>query len=153
MLGLIRGSMAGETPAEPLAAILLRFLLPLAPLLSSFLSFSSAPGVDTIIGEPLASGLASGLAEDGVLSGPSFGVLRADMRGVCSSEPSGINWVCIWVSEGRRDGRFAAAAGKQRSSNWSPLVRSISGEPLIGSGFPSLDRSDLGVAAGPAVSA
>ena len=89
MLGLIRGSIAGETVTEPPAITLPRFLLPLAPLVSGFLSFSNPPGVDAVIGESITDGLASGLAEDGVLSGPSLGVLRADMRGVCSSEVSG----------------------------------------------------------------
>lgn len=89
MLGLIRGRSAGETNADPGPLMLPRFLLPLAPLASCFVSFSSAPGVEAVIGDPTIDGLAildCGRADDGVLDGPSFGVLRADRRGVSSFE-------------------------------------------------------------------
>lgn len=84
ILGLIFGTSAGETSFEPLALMLPRFLFPLPFLLRI------AEGVLAVIGEPMAGDCTAdgGLADDGVLSGPSFGVLRADRRGVFSS-PSG----------------------------------------------------------------
>ena len=84
ILGLILGTNAGETSFELLALILPRFLPFLPPLLRI------ADGVLAVIGEPAAgeSSAEEGLADDGVLAGPNFGVLRAERRGV-SSSPSG----------------------------------------------------------------
>lgn len=87
MLGLILGRRAGDTRAEPLPLMLLLFLFALAPFTSDFLSFSSAPGVLAVMGEPTTDGLAmeeEGRADTGVLDGPSLGVLRAVSRGVSS---------------------------------------------------------------------
>lgn len=45
--------------------------------------------MEAVIGDPTIEGLATleaGRADDGVLDGPNFGVLRADSRGVSSFE-------------------------------------------------------------------
>ena len=87
MLGLILGRSAGEAKLEPLPLTLPRFLAPFAALGSAFLSLSRLPGVVADIGDSIADGLATaegGRAEEGVLSGPSFGVFRAVRRGVGS---------------------------------------------------------------------
>lgn len=97
MLGLIFGTRAGETSFVTDPLTLPRFLLVLPPL-TSFLSLRIAEGVPTAIGEPASDGLPTvepGLADDGVLNGPSFGVLRADSRGVLSSALGRIGCVLI----------------------------------------------------------
>jgi len=86
MLGLTLGRKAGDARAEDVVQMLPRFLLvPRAPF-GSFLSFKRPAGVLADIGD--IAGLPDtdkGLPDDGVLSGPSLGVLRdAVRRGVCS---------------------------------------------------------------------
>ena len=84
----MRGLIAGDAIAEPVALALPRFLLLLLPLDSDLLSFSRLPGVLAPIGDA-TEGLSSadgGRVDDGVLSGPSLGVLRAEKRGVCSGD-------------------------------------------------------------------
>ena len=85
MLGLILGTRTGETSFEPLVLTLPlpRFLLPFPPL-ASFLSVSIPEGVLPFIGD-MGTGDCMADADAGVLDGPSFGVFRAVMRGVCSS--------------------------------------------------------------------
>lgn len=55
--------------------------------------------------------LEDGLADDGVLDGPSLGVLRAVKRGVSSFAFD--CWICVLICarEGREDESSAAAAG------------------------------------------
>jgi hypothetical protein len=88
ILGLTLGSRAGEASADEVVQTLPRFLLVPRPLLTSFLSFRSPAGVLAVMGE--IAGLPDidrGRFDDGVLRGPSLGVLReADRRGVCSWE-------------------------------------------------------------------
>jgi hypothetical protein len=86
ILGLTLGSKAGDTNAEDVVHTLPRFLLvPRAPV-TFFLSFNRPAGVLAFMGE--SAGLPDidrGRPDDGVLRGPSLGVLReADRRGVCS---------------------------------------------------------------------
>lgn len=92
MLGLIFGTRAGETSLELFALVLPRFLVPLPP----FLSVNIADGVLAAIGDPAIIGLPAaepGLAEAGVLNGPSFGVFRAETCVALSSV--GTNCVLI----------------------------------------------------------
>lgn len=111
MLGLIFGRSAGLTKAE---LTLPRFLPPRpAGLISDFLAHVVELG-DAM---PLIEGLmdADGSIDpDGVLRGPSFGVLRAGMRGV--------DW-SSWMAVSTRDtpGRAitaveAAGSGRAKSS-------------------------------------
>ena len=86
ILGLTRGSMAGDASAEEVVQTLPRFLLAPRPLLTSFLSFKRPAGVLAVMGA--IAGLPDidkGRVDDGVLRGPSLGVFRdAERRGVCS---------------------------------------------------------------------
>jgi len=113
MLGLIRGLNAGDNTTE-LAPTLPRFLLLRLPLMSLFRSRRSAAGVLPVMGEAATEGLANaepGLIDDGVSSGPSFGVLRAERRGVCSADDdTDATCVLIWLRDGRRE-RVSAASG------------------------------------------
>ena len=117
ILGLIFGTSTGETSFELLALMLPRFLLPL-PAFVSFLS-TIAEGVLTAIGEAKVgdSSAESDLVDVGVLNGPSFGVLRAEIRGVFSSAVAPIIWVSMSLRDGRREGRFVAASGSNSSSS------------------------------------
>jgi hypothetical protein len=86
ILGLTLGSKAGDANAEDVVHTLPRFLLvPRAPV-ALFLSFNRPAGVLAFMGE--SAGLPDidrGRPDDGVLRGPSLGVLReAERRGVCS---------------------------------------------------------------------
>ena len=117
MLGLIFGTRAGERTFELLEVMLPRFLLPL-PFLLFFLSPSIADGVLAGTGDSAKMGLCAiepGLADAGVLNGPSLGVLRADDCDVLSSEVM----ICVLIceSDGFRPLRLAAASGKDRSSS------------------------------------
>lgn len=134
MLGLIFGTNAGETIFEPLVLILPRFLLPLPPL-PSFLSRKMTEGVVALIGDAAIGDCIAdpGRAEAGVLKGPSFGVFRADIRGVSSKESSMAISVLMW--EGVFAERAFAASGRARSS--SPPKSCVStvaspGWPLMG---------------------
>lgn len=149
MLGLTLGRKAGDARAEDVVQMLPRFLLvPRAPL-ASFLSFNRPAGVLAVIGD--IAGLPEtdrGLPDEGVLIGPSLGVLREALRrGVCSCElvdcmmdaPEG--WLS-WPS---------AASGSSRSSNDAcPICPEI---PVLPGPFASwtlfIDNKDFGVAAGP----
>lgn len=54
--------------------------------------------MEAVIGDPITDGLAmleDGLADEGVLDGPSFGVLRAVRRGVSSFEFD--CWICVLI--------------------------------------------------------
>lgn len=151
ILGLILGLSAGDTMAEPLVLTLPRFLLLRAPL-ASFLSFNKAAGVLAVMGENAVAGLAdadAGRAEAGVLEGPSFGVLRAARRGVCSAEGVAATSVLIWAKDGgRRGASLFAAAGSSRSSSppVSPLLELVL---LAVCGKLFVDSRDFGVAALP----
>lgn len=147
MLGLTFGRSAGETNAELVVLTLPRFLLVARLLLPSFFSFRRPAGVLAVIGDNACAGLLEadiGLL-DGVLNGPSLGVLRAGMsRGVGSCEFKTCECVAVepW---------FSAASGSSRSSKEAcPIWPDM---PVLAGAFmswaPFIERIDFGVAAGP----
>lgn len=155
MLGDIFGRMAGE--AVPLGAILARFLF-LFVVESERLWWRRLPGVFPDMGEP-AVGLAiaeGNMADEGVLEGPIFGVLRADWRGVPSTDGAegaeGASLVCILVKEGLRK-LWSAASGNWKSSSMPPSLLSVrpGADPFAWSLLLSPVNSDFGVAAEPGV--
>ena len=115
ILGLTLGSIAGDASADEVVQMLPRFLLEPRPLLTSFLSFRRPAGVLAVMGE--SAGLPAidrGRLDDGVLSGPSLGVLReAERRGVCSCESE----TCTMVAVGCSLSGPSAASGSSRSSS------------------------------------
>lgn len=137
---------------EPLVLMLPRFLMLRAPLESCFLSLSKAAGVLAVIGEKAVAGLAeaeAGLADAGVLEGPSFGVFRAASRGVGSSEGAADTSVSICArAGGRRGASLLAAAGSSRSSS-APFSPVFELALLADCGKLLVDNSDFGVAALP----
>lgn len=121
ILGLIFGLNAGLTSVL-LLDMLARFLVPRPPLASGL---RSGPGGLTIVVVGLVTILVTdmdrvlapedcGFVEDpGVLIGPSFGVLRADILGV-SSLPSLGSWSAVSIRP--RVGLVAAGSGRLSSS-------------------------------------
>lgn len=109
MLGEIFGLKAGLTRFE----LTLPLFFELRPLSSAF--FVEVIENAGLVGVDMASSIGLGLfdkAAPGVLSGPIFGVLRADIRGVsCSSLR---NAVSILDSEGLDS---SEASGRVRSSS------------------------------------
>ena len=109
-----------------------------------FKSFRIADGVLTDIGEPAKAGLARaepGRAEEaGVLKGPSFGVFRADNRGVLLlSSPSAVMIpVLICVREGFRECRFCVAASGRDNSSSPPSLRKSAKMSVKGFAAPLL---------------
>jgi len=126
MLGLIFGLNAGLTSVL-LLDMLARFLLPRPPLASGF---RCGPAGLMILDVGLVTVLAMGagrvlVPEDcrfvddpGVLRGPSFGVLRADILGV-SSPPSLTSWSAVLMR--RSAGLVAAGSGRLSSSMTVPF--------------------------------
>lgn len=110
MLGLILGRSAGLTKAEP---TLPRFL-PARPagFNSNFLVLVAELGDATALMDGLI--VAEGKTDpDGVLRGPSFGVLRADNRGVDWS-----SWIAVSDLETPgRDAPAVDAAGSGRAKS------------------------------------
>jgi len=151
MLGLIRGRSAGEAMFGVLALMLPRFLLVRPPLPSNALSFSRLPGVVADSGEATTEGLAKaevGLVEDGVLSGPNFGVFLADIRGVCSVEVDSCA-ICVSIRLGAvRGGCGFAASGSCRSSKLPVPSSSPWPSPFTKPESAAfLESNDFGVAA------
>jgi hypothetical protein len=126
ILGLIFGLSAGLTSVL-LLDMLARFLLPRPPLVSGFrcdpaglmmlvvgLVTVFAMGADRVLELEECK-----LVEDpGVLSGPSFGVLRADILGV-SSPPSLTSWSPVSMRPSA--GLVAAGSGRLSSSMTVPF--------------------------------
>lgn len=111
MLGEIFGLNAGLTRLE----LTLPLFFELRPLGSSF--FPEVNENAGLVGVDIASSIGLGLFDTdapGVLSGPIFGVLRADIRGVSCSSPSR-KAVSILDNEGRLGSN--EASGKVRSSS------------------------------------
>lgn len=120
MLGLMRGTSAGDTRAELAALMLPRFLLPRPALLASFLSRRMAAGVLAVIGEPARLGLSStelDRVDAGVLRASSFGVFRDEDRAEAGSAASTApNLVLSWARAGCRPFCARAASGRARIS-------------------------------------
>jgi hypothetical protein len=111
MLGDILGRRAGLTRLE---LTLFRFLRLRPSLGSDF--FPEAMENAGLLGVDMASSIGLGLFERlarGVLSGPSLGVLRADIRGVSASSSLSSRKA---VSNLDRDGLSKEASGSARSS-------------------------------------
>lgn len=151
MLGLMRGRFF-----DALWLILPRFLFVLPPL-PSFLSFKITAGVVAEVAEdgPTA-GLGSadgGRALEGVLVASSFGVLRADRRGVSASSSIGV--ICVLIRAGA-GGRAASGSARSSSPPHSPEGCETCGlllDPLASCCVPRRCSSDFGVAAAPVAGA
>jgi hypothetical protein len=126
MLGLIFGLNAGLTSVL-LPDMLERFLLPRPPLVSGFRWDPAGltilvVGLVTVLTMDAARGLAPEecrfVEDPGVLRGPSFGVLRADILGV-SSPPSLESWSAVSIRPSA--GLVAAGSGRLSSSMTVPF--------------------------------
>lgn len=149
ILGLILGLIAGESRVADVAPLFPLFLLPRGPLLSDLLPFSKAAGVEAFVGEKAEIlGLADAdgrRAEDGVLSGPSLGVLRAETRGVFSADGAEDTEVLICAREGFRGKLEVADSGRTRSSSCDCPFSEASVEPDCPMLWPCACRIDSNV--------
>jgi len=126
MLGLIFGLNAGLTNVL-LLDMLARFLFPRPPLASGFRCGPAGlmiliVGLVTVLamgaGRVLVPEVCRFVEDPGVLSGPSFGVLRADILGV-SSPPSLASWSLVSIRPSV--GIVAAGSGRLSSSMTVPF--------------------------------
>jgi hypothetical protein len=114
-IGLILGEIFGLNAGLTRLELTLPLFFVLRPLASSF--FPEVNENAGLVGVDIASSIGLGLFDidtPGVLSGPTFGVLRADMRGVSCCSPSR-KAVSILDSEGRLGSN--EASGRVRSSS------------------------------------
>jgi hypothetical protein len=134
MLGLIFGLNAGLTSVLPLD-MLARFLLPRPPLASGFRCDPAglmipAVGLVTVLtigaGRVLLPEECRFVEDPGVLRGPSFGVLRADILGVLSP-PSLASWSVVSMRPSA--GLVAAGSGRLSSSMTVPFGEIGSSRP------------------------
>lgn len=136
MLGLIFGLMAGLIRGPP---ILPRFRLPLAPGAGSIFRPFMDAGVAAdgeltaeMDGLELAE-LVRPKAERGVLFGPSFGVLRAERRGVASADTSPL----VTILSGKGRGALVLAAGGRVKSSSMAVSSSCRGKSFTDCGVTS----------------
>ena len=130
-MGLILGEIFGLNAGLTRLEVTLPLFLVLRPLASSF--FPEVNEKAGLVGVDIASSIGLSLFDidaPGVLSGPIFGVLRADTRGVSCCSPSW-NAVSILDKEGRPDSKEASGRVRSSSVGGISIVASNRGEGCI----------------------